>query len=113
MSGILQVLSTMTLWVVRSRKPQKPNQDSSIDFGRKDLERLISDISRAVRYLAGPSRSGGLFMIREKQEELGRLLADLQRRMRMLDERGRRKYEPRAEGILADAAKLGVTLPPP
>lgn len=108
MQGLLRVLTSISFWVVK-----KPIQSAGIPRSRKDLDRLLAEISRSLRFLSGPPRSGGLFLIREKHEELGRLLSELQRRMRLLDERNRRKYEPRAEDILADAAKVGITLPPP
>lgn len=113
MHGFIRALTKISLWIVRARKPEKSLPSHTLSKRRKELDRLISDISRSLRFLSGPSRSGGLFLLREKHEELGRLLAELQRRMRMLDERNRIKYEPRAEGILADAAKVGSTLPPP
>ncbi len=86
---------------------------------RKDLELLIREISSEIKLMSshvgsgGASRSVGLFLMRDKHESLGRLLAELQRRMRFLDETYRQKYEPRAESLMAEAARLGVTLPPP
>ncbi|GEM_PF-5858435 len=113
MQGFIRVLTNISLWILRPRPAEKTSRTKSVPNRGKELDRLLADISRALRFLSGPSRSGGLFMLREKQEELGRLLTELQKRMRMLDERNRLKYEARAEGILADAAKMGITLPPP
>jgi hypothetical protein len=77
-----------------------------------DLERLFSDISRGLRFLTSPARAGG-FLYREKQEEIGRQLAELQSRLRLLEDPDRRKYEGKAGRILEEAAQVGITLPPP
>jgi hypothetical protein len=77
-----------------------------------DLERLFSDITRGLRILTSPARAGG-FLYREKQEEVGRKLAELQSRLRLLDDPERRKYEGKAGRILEEAAQVGITLPPP
>lgn len=76
-----------------------------------DLDRLFSDIRRALRVLSSPARAGGMYY-REKQEEVGRLLSDLQGRLRHLDDGLRQSYEARASQVLADAARAGITLPP-
>lgn len=78
---------------------------------QKDLDRLLSDIGRGLRALSSPARAGGLFY-REKQEEVGRLLAELQNRLRLLDEGSRQRYETRAGQVLVDAARAGITVPP-
>jgi hypothetical protein len=113
MQGILKALFSISLWVKRTKSPSSAVHTVHFKDRRKDLNRLMQEISRALRFLSGPPRSGGLFLIREQHEELGRLLSELQRRMRLLDEPNRRKYEPKAELILIDAAKVGITLPPP
>jgi hypothetical protein len=77
-----------------------------------EVERLLSDISRGLRILTSPARAGG-FLHREKQEEVGRKLAELQSRLRLLEDPERRKYEGKAGRILAEAAQVGITLPPP
>ncbi len=80
---------------------------------RADFYRLFQEISRTLRFLASLARAGGLFLVREKHKELGRLLSELQRRISLLDEKNRQKYEARAQSLMADAAKVGITLPPP
>jgi hypothetical protein len=77
-----------------------------------DLDRLMGDISRSLRILTSPARAGG-FLYREKQEEVGRLLAEMQSRLRLMDDPTRLKYEGRAGRVLNEAARVGITLPPP
>lgn len=92
-----------------SRKP-------GLTFGQnlhRDLDRLFTDISRGLRALASGPRFGGMGLMREKHEEVSRLLSELQKRLRMLEDDVREKYEARAHRILAQAARLGITLPPP
>ncbi len=79
----------------------------------RDLDRLFNDISRGLRALATGPRFGGTGLMREKHEEVSRLLSDLQWRLRMLEDGVRDKYEARAHKILAQAARFGITLPPP
>jgi hypothetical protein len=79
----------------------------------RDLDRLFAETSRALRALSAPSRLGGFSLLREKQMVAYRLLEDLQGRMRLLEDRARRKYEGRAERLLALAAHYDITLPPP
>lgn len=101
------ILIGMSLRAVFSRKPGHAQADGL----PRDLDRLFSDISRGLRALSSPARVGGLFY-REKQEEVGRLLADLQGRLRLLDEAVRPRYEAKAGQVLAEAARAGITLPP-
>lgn len=78
---------------------------------QKELDRLFSDIGRGLRVLSSPARAGGLFY-REKQEEVGRMLSELQNRLRLLDDGSRQPFEARAGQVLAEAARAGITLPP-
>lgn len=78
---------------------------------QQELDRLFGDITRGLRNLASPARAGGLFY-REKQEEVGRLLSELQARLRLLEDGLRQPYEAKASQVLADAARAGITLPP-
>jgi hypothetical protein len=80
---------------------------------RVDVDRLLKDIGRGLRMLSAPSRIGGMGLIREKQYELGRQLAELQRQLRQLEDRARERYENRAQRVLEQAARYGITLPPP
>jgi hypothetical protein len=112
MRGIRKVLSAISLWVKATSKPEKSFHSVHHQDRRKDLIRLMGDISRELRIVSGPARSSSLLKIRERHEELGRLLSELQRRLRRLDEANQRKYEQKAVAIMADAAKLGITLPP-
>lgn len=91
--------------------PGKINRSTSGENPSKDLERLFSDIRRALRVLASPARAGGMYY-REKQEEVGRLLFDMQARLRLLDDGIRERYEAKAGHVLAEAARAGITLPP-
>jgi hypothetical protein len=80
---------------------------------RVDVDRLLSDIGRGLRLLSAPSRIGGMALVREKQYELGRQLAELQRQLRHLEDSARERYENRAQRVLEQAARHGITLPPP
>lgn len=88
------------------RKPASPGSDL-----HKELENLLSEIGRGLRALSAPARAGGMNH-RVRQEEVGRQLAEMQRRLRLLDEPGRLRYEARAGQVLVDAARAGITLPP-
>jgi hypothetical protein len=79
----------------------------------RDLERLFSEIGRGLRMLSTPTRFGGMGLLRAKQTEVERQLSELQRRLRHLEDGVRDKYEVRAQRILAQAARFGITLPPP
>lgn len=78
-----------------------------------DLDRLISEIGRGLRVLSAPGRLSGVGLIREKQDEVERQLAELQRRLHRLEDGVRERYEDRAQRILEQAARYGITLPPP
>lgn len=80
---------------------------------QRDLDRLFADISRGLRAVTASSRMGGFAVLQEKHAEVGRLLSEMQRRLRMLEDGARKKYEARAHRILAQAARVGITLPPP
>lgn len=80
---------------------------------RVDVDRLLSDIGRGLRMLSVPPRMGGMGLVREKQYELGRQLAELQRQLRHLEDKARERYETRAQRVLEQAARVGITLPPP
>jgi hypothetical protein len=80
---------------------------------RKDPDRLISEIGRGLRMLSAPSRIGGMGLFREKQMEVARQLGELQRCLRHLEEKARKRYEDRAQRVLEQAARCGITLPPP
>lgn len=101
------ILMGMSLRAMFGGKPGPVHGDAM----PKDLDRLFSDITRGLRILSSPARAGGLFY-REKQEEVGRMLADLQSRLRLLDEAIRPRYEAKAGQVLAEAARAGITLPP-
>ena len=106
--GVMGLLLTvMSLRAFFRRKTSGPSGNGL----NRDLDGLLSEISRGLRALASPARAGGLFY-REKQEEVGRLLSELQGRLRLLDEAIRLRYEARAGQLLADAARAGITLPP-
>jgi hypothetical protein len=79
----------------------------------RELDRLFTDIAQGLRMLSSPTRFGGMGLLREKQYEVARLLGELQRRLRHLDDRVRDRYEARAQRILEQAARFGITLPPP
>jgi hypothetical protein len=52
-------------------------------------------------------------LMHERLEEVARLLIELQRRLRMLEDGVREKYEARTHRLLAQAARFGITIPPP
>jgi hypothetical protein len=79
----------------------------------KDPDRLLSEIGRGLRMLSTPSRFGGTGLIREKQYEVARQLGELQRCLRHLEDKVRERYEDRAQRILEQAARCGITVPPP
>ncbi len=79
----------------------------------RDLDRLFGDIGRGLRMLGTPTRFGGMGLFREKQTEVERQLSELQGRLRHLEDGVRNRYEERAQRILAQAARFGITLPPP
>jgi hypothetical protein len=81
--------------------------------GRVDVDRLLSEIGRGLRLLSAPNRIGGMGLVRQKQYELGRQLAELQRQLRHLEDSARERYEDRAQRVLEQAARYGITLPPP
>ncbi len=85
-------------------------QTESAD-GDRHLDVLLRDIRRGIRKLSSPARAGGFFY-RETQEEVGRLLSELQGRLHLLDDPARQRYEARAGQVLADAARAGITVPP-
>lgn len=92
-----------------TRKPAEALKHSL----HRDLERLFADIGRGLRMLSSPGRFGGMGLLREKQSEVERQLTELQRRLRHLEDGVRDRYEARAQRILAQAARFGITLPPP
>jgi hypothetical protein len=92
-----------------SRKPAKTQERGF----QKDLDRLFTEISKGLRFMATPNRFGGMGLMREKQVEVERQLSELQRRLRHLEDGVRDKYEAKAHRILAQAARFGITLPPP
>jgi hypothetical protein len=92
-----------------SKKPESTIRGSL----HRDLDHLFSDISRGLRSLSTPARFGSMGLMRENQAEVKRKLSELQRRLRMLEDGARDKYEARAHRILAQAARFGITLPPP
>jgi hypothetical protein len=81
--------------------------------GRVDVDRLLGDIGRGLRLLSAPNRVGGMGLVRERQYELARQLAELQRQLRSLEDSARERYENRAQRVLEQAARYGITLPPP
>jgi hypothetical protein len=98
-------------WLALKNGSQKPGSNVRRNPHR-DLDQLFSDISRGLGTLSS-SRFGGLSLMRENQDEVERLLSELQRRLRMLEDGVREKYEERTHRILAKAARFGITLPPP
>ena len=80
---------------------------------QRDIDRLFSDIADGLRYLATSGKFGGMRVMRLKQEEVERMLSELQHRLRHLEDGVRDKYEARTHRILAQAARFGITLPPP
>lgn len=79
----------------------------------REMERLLAEIGRGIRVLATPPGIGGMGMFREKQYEVARQLGELQRRLSHLEDRAREAYEQRAQRILEQAARCGITVPPP
>jgi hypothetical protein len=82
-------------------------------LGKKDPERLLSEIGRGLRMLSTPTRFGGTGLLREKQYEVARQLGELQRCLRHLEDNVRKRYEDRAQRVLELAARCGITVPPP
>ncbi len=90
---------------------------------RKDLELLLREISSEIKSMSDPGLSPPVsvndsplaksFLIPDKQQTLFRLWAELHRRIRLLNEAHRQKYQLRAESLMTEAACVGVTLPPP
>jgi hypothetical protein len=103
--GLALIVLSLRALLTHQRTPA-PGNDL-----QKELDRLFSDIGRGLRMLSSPARAGGLFY-REKQEEVGHLLAELQNRLRLLDDGNRKRFEARAGQVLAEAARAGITLPP-
>lgn len=100
-----------------NRKPAK-GQERGFERGfqrsfHKDLDRLFTEISKGLRFMSAPNRFGGMGLMREKQMEVERQLSELQRRLRHLEDGVRDKYEAKAHRVLAQAARFGITLPPP
>lgn len=99
-------------WVALRSGSKTPSRVERRKFQR-DIDRLFSDISDGLRFLASSGKFGGMSLMRMKQEEVARMLSELQHRLRNLDDGVRDKYEARAHRILAQAARFGITLPPP
>jgi hypothetical protein len=99
-------------WFALRNGSRKPGQSLGQNRSR-DLERLFTEIAKGLRALSSSSRIGGMSLMHERQEEMARLLLELQRRLRMLEDGVREKYEARAHRLLAQAARFGITLPPP
>jgi hypothetical protein len=98
---------------MRSGSRKSPKAKGEPGPGRVDVDRLLSDIGRGLRLLSAPNRIGGMGLVREKQYELGRQLVELQGQLRHLEDRARERYENRAQRVLEQAARYGITLPPP
>jgi hypothetical protein len=99
----------LTWFALRNGKPAKTQERGF----QKDLDRLFTEISKGLRFMATPNRFGGMGLMREKQVEVERQLFELQRRLRHLEDGVRDKYEAKTHRILAQAARFGITLPPP
>jgi hypothetical protein len=99
-------------WIALRSGSKKPARVERRKFQR-DIDRLFSDIAVGLRHLATSGKFGGMSLMREKQEEVERMLSELQHRLRHLEDGVRDKYEARAHRILAQAARFGITLPPP
>ena len=80
---------------------------------KREVDRLMTEIGRGLRALSVPNRLGGIVLLREKHFEVERQLTELQRRLSRLEEGERERYEDRAQRILEQAARYGITLPPP
>lgn len=78
-----------------------------------DPDRLLTEIGRGLRMLSVPSRFGGMAVLREKQYEVARQLGELQRCLRHLEDKVRERYEDRTQRVLEQAARCGITVPPP
>jgi hypothetical protein len=107
--GVLGLV--LVLFTVRAASASRGGRSLAGSFP-DDIERLLGDISRGLRILTSPARAGG-FLYREKQEEVGRLLAEMQSRLRLLEDPVRIKYEGKAGRVMNEAARVGITLPPP
>ena len=103
----------MGLGFLAMRSGSRKSAKAKGEPGRGDVDRLLSDIGRGLRLLSAPNRVGGMGLFREKQYELGRQLAELQRLLRQLEDHARERYENRAQRVLEQAARYGITLPPP
>lgn len=99
-------------WFALRSGSKKPARVERRKFQR-DIDRLFSDIADGLRFLSSSGKFGGMSLMREKQEEVERMLSELQNRLRHLEDEVRDKYEARAHRILAQAARFGITLPPP
>ena len=99
-------------WFALRNGNHKPSKSRERGF-QKDLDRLFAEISRGLRFMGTPNRFGGMGLMREKHVEVERQLSELQRRLRQLEDGDRDKYEAKAHRILAQAARFGITLPPP
>ena len=77
----------------------------------EEMERLLAEISRDLKILTSHIRARRS-VSPQTQEKIGRLLGELQQRLRQLDE-GVEKYETRAAHFLEEAAKAGIVVPPP
>jgi hypothetical protein len=99
-------------WVALRSGSKKPARVERRKFQR-DIDRLFTDIADGLRFLASSGKFGGMSLMREKHEEVERMLSELQHRLRHLEDKVRDKYEARAHRILAQAARFGITLPPP
>ena len=99
-------------WLAVRSGARKPGASLSQSLHR-DLDRLFAEIGRGLRMLSTPTRFGGMGLLREKQSEVERQLSELQGRLRHLEDGVRNRYEERAQRVLAQAARFGITLPPP
>lgn len=99
-------------WFALRSGSRKPAQVERRKYQR-DIDRLFTDIADGLRFLSTSGKFGGMGLLREKQEEVERMLSELQHRLRHLEDDVRDKYEARAHRILAQAARFGITLPPP
>lgn len=111
-AALVGVIGLGLTWLTVRGGPRRPGTSLRQNL-RRDLDRLFSDIAKGLRTLSTSSRLGGFGLMREKQDEVERLLSELQRRLRQLEDGVREKYEARAHRILAQAARFGITLPPP
>lgn len=86
-------------------------RDRGEDHDRVSLDDLLRRITISLRKLSSPARAGGLFYVEAKEEVAG-LLAELQGRIRLLDDAARHPYESRAAELFAAAARAGILVPP-